>query len=232
MYGMIKLTERDRLLIADLERFRVMDRDSIAELYFSELKNPIQGANSVLKRLHRDRLIERSNAFMPYVYMPVDSKMKKNSQKILHYLAILSTYKQMCQYKKPKMFIVEDKPTGKKGGIEPDFCAIFNGGVFWGEVQRNQYSEAMIAKKISMYEDFYRDGGWQTMNWQPEGKTIFPTILFITPVRYKIETKLRVVQVADIHELMTKFGPQSVQSKPTVKQPSNFDGIKINIGEK
>ncbi|MDH2449588.1 hypothetical protein PQ796_03350 (plasmid) [Priestia megaterium] len=47
----------------------------------------------------------------------------------------------MSMYSTPKQVIVEDKPTGRKGGIEPDLFCIFKGSPFWIEIQRNQYSE-------------------------------------------------------------------------------------------
>jgi hypothetical protein len=37
---MMSLTERDKAIIKDLNRFRVMDRDSITELHFSICKKP------------------------------------------------------------------------------------------------------------------------------------------------------------------------------------------------
>ncbi|GBY38110.1 hypothetical protein M6K051_2596 [Staphylococcus aureus] len=35
----MRLSQRDKAIIADINRFRVMDRDSIAELHFSHLKH-------------------------------------------------------------------------------------------------------------------------------------------------------------------------------------------------
>ena len=54
------LTKRDKAIIADLNKFRVMDRDSIAELHFPTLKNPQYAANNVLLRLLQDGHIQRS----------------------------------------------------------------------------------------------------------------------------------------------------------------------------
>ncbi len=89
------LTKRDKEIIADLNRFRVMDRDSIADIHFSSLKNPRQAANNVLLRLLRDGQIQRSTAFIPYVYFGPDVSMKKNSAKIGHFLAIVEVYKEL-----------------------------------------------------------------------------------------------------------------------------------------
>ena len=86
------LTERDKAIIKDLNRFRVMDRDSIAELHFAGLKNPKYAANNVLLRLLRDGQIQRSTAFTPFVYFGPGVSMKQNSGKIGHFLAILNVF--------------------------------------------------------------------------------------------------------------------------------------------
>lgn len=76
------LTNRDKQIIKALDKFRVMDRDSIAELFFAGLKNPKYAANNVLLRLHRDGKIQRSTAFIPYCYFGPNVQMKQQSQKI------------------------------------------------------------------------------------------------------------------------------------------------------
>lgn len=117
------LTNRDKAIIKDLSKFRVMDRDSIAELHFSNLKNPKYAANNVLLRLLRDGHIERSTSFIPYVYFATETNIKKNSQKIHHFLAILNVYKELVKLGNLETFLVEPK-YGKKGDCaEPDiFC--------------------------------------------------------------------------------------------------------------
>lgn len=62
--------------------------------------------------LYRLGLIERKQQYSRNVYLPVDAKINKDSQKILHFLSILDAYKQMCTYSIPKHVTVEDKPTG------------------------------------------------------------------------------------------------------------------------
>lgn len=59
------LTKRDKAIINNLNKFRVMDRNSIAELHFANVKNPINAANTVLLRLWRDGHIQRSTSFEP-----------------------------------------------------------------------------------------------------------------------------------------------------------------------
>jgi len=227
----VRLSQRDKDIIEFINKFRAVDRDSLAELFFSELKTPVNGCNSVMVRLFRLGLVERTQQYSPTVYLPADAKIKKNSQKILHFLSILDVYKQMLAYSKPKHIIVEDKPTGRKGGIEPDLFCIFKGAPFWCEIQRNVYSEAKMQAKINLYEEFFLSDEWTSLHWQREGKpAVFPNVIIVTPVRYNVSSNyIKVIQVADIHELMQKYGGNAKPQQPANKPTSNNGGIRINL---
>ncbi|MDR4936037.1 hypothetical protein RGU11_06610 [Rossellomorea marisflavi] len=150
----MSLTKRDKAIIADLKRFRVMDRDSIAEIHFAGLKNPTYSANNVLLRLLRDGRIQRSTAFSPYVYFAEESKIKKNSQKIGHFLAILEVFKEMRKLGPLEVFRVEQK-YGKKGAVEPDIFCRFRSTPFFIEVQNTVYSQKQMTDKMDRYVDLY-----------------------------------------------------------------------------
>ena len=227
-----RLSQRDKDIIAFINQFRAVDRDSLVELFFKQLKSPVNACNSVMVRLYRLGLLERTQQYSPTVYLPVDAKIKKNSQKILHFLSILDVYKQMCTYSIPKHVIVEDKPTRRKGGIEPDLFCIFKGSPFWIEIQRNQYSEQKIQGKINLYEEFFFSDEWKALQWQPEKRSpIFPSVILITPVRYAVSSEhIRIIQVASIHELMEKYKGSTTQrreAKPVTQSSSG--GIRINL---
>ncbi|MEH7264134.1 hypothetical protein V7132_14920 [Priestia megaterium] len=227
-----RLSQRDKDIIAFINQFRAVDRDSLVDLFFKQLKSPINACNSVMVRLYRLGLIERTQQYSPTVYLPVDAKIKKNSQKILHFLSILDVYKQMCTYSTPKQVIVEDKPTGRKGGIEPDLFSIFKGSPFWIEIQRSQYSEQKMQAKINLYEEFFFSDEWQALHWQPEDRSaIFPSVILITPVRYAISSDhIRIIQVASIHELMEKYKSSNKQKEESKQKRSFSTGeIKINL---
>lgn len=183
-------------------------------------------------RLYRLGVIERTQQYSPTVYLPVDAKIKKNSQKILHFLSILDIYKQMCTYSTPKQVIVEDKPTGRKGGIEPDLFCIFKGSPFWIEMQSNQYSEQKMQAKINLYEEFFFSNEWQVLHWQPEDRSaIFPSIILITPVRYAMSSDhIRIIQVASIHELMEKYkSPAKSQKEARSRTNVSSGGVRIKL---
>ena len=227
-----RLSQRDKDIIAFIDQFRAVDRDSLVELFFKQLKSPVNACNSVMVRLYRLGLIERTQQYSPTVYLPVDAKIKKNSQKILHFLSILDVYKQMCTYSVPKHVIVEDKPIGRKGGIEPDLFCIFKGSPFWIEIQRNQYSDQKMKDKINLYEEFFFSGEWKALHWQPEDRAaIFPSVILITPVRYAVSSDhIRIIQVASIYELMEKYkSSHKKQREERPKSSPSSNGIKINL---
>jgi hypothetical protein len=174
------LTSRDKAIIKDLNRFRVMDRDSIAELHFSTVKQPERAANNVLLRLLRDGEIQRSKSFVPYVYFSPESKIKKDSAKIGHFLAILNTYKEMLQLGKLTTFLVEPK-YGSKGIVEPDIFCDFRDTHFFIEVQRTLYSEKQMNEKINRYVQFFHSG----IMAKP-----FPHVLILSEQRYAIDMDL------------------------------------------
>ncbi|MGF9772341.1 hypothetical protein ABEX30_07800 [Priestia aryabhattai] len=228
-----RLSQRDKDIIWFINQFRAVDRDSLVELFFSRLKSPVNACNSVMVRLYRLGLVERTQQYSPTVYLPIDAKMKKNSQKILHFLSILDIYKQMYSYSMPKQVIVEDKPTGRKGGIEPDLFCIFKGSPFWIEIQRNQYSEQKMQAKITLYEEFFFSDEWKALHWQPEDRAaIFPSVILITPVRYAVSSDhIRIIQIASIHELMQKYKSADKQKRDgrSKVSSSSSSGIKINL---
>jgi hypothetical protein len=227
-----RLSQRDKDIIGLINQFRAVDRDSLVELFFKQLKSPVNACNSVMVRLYRLGLIERTQQYSPTVYLPVDAKIKKNSQKILHFLSILDVYKQMCTYSTPKQVIVEDKPTGRKGGIEPDLFCIFKGSPFWIEIQRNQYSEQKMQAKINLYEEFFFSDKWRSLHWQPEDRAaIFPSVTLITPVRYAVTSEhIRIIQVTSIHELMEKYKSSAKSQKEArTKTAPSSGGIRINL---
>ncbi|WP_404351631.1 replication-relaxation family protein [Sutcliffiella horikoshii] len=228
---MMSLTKRDKAIIADLNRFRVMDRDSIAELHFAGLKNPRFAANNVLLRLLRERHIQRSTAFVPYVYFGGDVSMKKNSAKIGHFLAILDVYKQIMRSGGCGMFLVEPK-YGRKGTAEPDIFCIFRKKPMFIEVQRTVYTEKKMAEKLARYEALYNSGIIAQEPWQPANKTVTPHVLIISEQRYAVEPKypFKVFQAHSFAEFVESLRVNDMstrQMEPTKRQTSTDSPPKM-----
>lgn len=215
------MNKRDKQILNDLQRFRVMSRNDITDLYFSHLKNPITGANTVLKRLARDKQIKVDTSFRPYVYFPYDSIIKKQSAKIPHFLKLVEVYKQIHTYCVPDTFLIE--PKYQKGLAEPDIYTKIKGVPFFIEVQRNQYSQKVMNEKIKRYEALYYSDSPNL------GSITFPFVIMISDTMYEIESDIvTVFQVTSIHEFMeniTKVTPKKEQPK----QINNTE-IKFKIG--
>ncbi|MGG3694310.1 hypothetical protein [Heyndrickxia ginsengihumi] len=210
------LTKRDRAIIRDLNKFRVMDRDSIAELHFEGLKNPKGAANNVLLRLLRDGHIQRATAFVPYVYFGAESTVKKNSAKIGHWLAILEVYKDARRAGRLESFLVEPK-YGGKGTVEPDATMRYRKTEFFVEVQKTLYSDKQMKQKLDRYVDLY-----EAKVLQP-----FPHVLILSAHRYAIDGSypFKVFQA----ESFTQF-LQALKGNAG-KKPNHTGGIKIKIGQ-
>lgn len=212
----LMLTNRDKAIIKDLNRFRVMDRDSIAEIHFSNVKNPKDSTNHVLLRLLRDGHIQRSKSFVPYVYFGPDVNMKQNSAKVGHFLAILNTYKEMRRLGKLTTFLVEPK-YGSKGTVEPDIFCIFRDTPFFIEVQRTLYSEKQMNEKINRYVELYHDG----IVPKP-----FPHVLILSEQRYDIDTVLPFKLFQD--QSFTQF-ENSLKSKQPAIQINTGTNLRLKI---
>lgn len=212
------MNRRDKAILGDLERFRVMSRNDIVDLHFSGLKNAVKCANAVLKRLRRDEHIEVNTNQQPYLYFPCPAPIKRDSQKIPHFLSIVDTYKQLCKYEKPKLFTVE--PKYGKGYMEPDIFCIWRDAPFFIEVQRSIYSEKVMADKFKRYELYYHSREWMKEAWQPQQEKIFPAIIILTDTRYTITSdNSRVYQVRNIADLIALVEtPRLAIEKKSVKQ--------------
>ncbi|MEY8731007.1 hypothetical protein AB9M92_01865 [Peribacillus frigoritolerans] len=211
------LTNRDKQIIKALDKFRVMDRDSIAELFFAGLKSPKDAANNVLLRLLRDGEIQRSTAFIPYCYFGPNIMMKQQSQKIGHFLAILNVYKEMLKLGELESFLVEPKYGRKKDGCcEPDIHASFRRTPFFIEVQKTVYSTKQMDEKLDRYCQLYESGAIA----KP-----FPHVLILSDQRYAIDDNysFKVFQSESFTEFMS-----SLRSEPAPSRP-NEGGVRIVV---
>lgn len=230
------MNKRDKLIIDDITRFRALSRDQIMRLYFSDLKKPTSTCNLVLKRLSDRGYIKACKDFRPYVYMAVDSKIKENSQKVLHFLKIVDVFIELKDYDLNLYHLLVEPKIGDKGTVEPDLFCIFKNTPFFIEVQRSIYSEKVMTEKINRYESLYQSNEWKNFEWQKEGKEVFPVIILITDTHYKIDTHLRILQVPDIHILMQRYNTPNKGNNPLKKiEKSNSKivtqkpGIKIVV---
>ncbi|MGM0807490.1 MAG: replication-relaxation family protein [Bacillota bacterium] len=191
--------------------------------------------NGVLKRMRRDNYIDVAVDSQPYLYFPADSKMRKDSMKIRHFLAIVDFYKQVRKIEEPEMFIVEPK-FGGKGNPECDCFLLWKGAAWMVEIQRNIYSNKVLTDKMNRYTNYYLSNEWQQETWQPVNNKVFPHVWFITDHQYTIEKQpFRVIQSKSVEELMTRLKPKEPPKTPptmgnvTTSFQSSNGGIKLNF---
>ncbi len=217
------MNKRDRAIIDDLERFRCMSRDDIAEIHFRNVSNSITAANRTLLRLYRLNLIDRSIEFQPFVYFPADNSIRKDSQKIPHFLELVRVYRDMLAYEKPTRFNAEVKYD--KGLAEPDIFAIWKGSPLFIEVQRSTYNDKQMNDKIARYEALFQSGLVFDEPWQPKAKKVFPALLILSKTRHAVKSEnFTIIQAESIADFMRTMQPKE---KPAIKQTN---GIRWKIG--
>lgn len=172
------MNARDKAIIADIERFRCLTRDHIADLYFGHTRHPITQTNLVLKRLRRDGHVKCATDRRKYVYFSPERRVKPDSQKVAHFLAIADFYRRIRAVEQPRVFEVEPK-VGEKGAPEPDVFAIWKGMAWYVEIQRTDYTEKVMAEKMNRYERYYTSGDWTRLSWQPADRKIFPYVWIV-----------------------------------------------------
>ncbi|MGA4466559.1 replication-relaxation family protein [Bacillus bombysepticus] len=211
------MKSRDKAILNDLKRFRCMSRDDIIDLHFWGLKNGVTCCNTVMKRLRRDGHVDVDVSRQPYIYFPQPNTLRKTSQKIPHFLAIIDVYKQLIKYEMPKSFKVE--PKYGKGFMEPDTFVIWRRSPFFIEVQRSVYSHKMMESKIKRYELYFHSGKWKEQSWQPKDTKIFPSVLIITERMYEVSSaNFRIFQMDSIDNFLEQLKPKK--------------HIKIQVGSK
>lgn len=192
---------RDKAILKDLERFRCLSRDDVIKLHFSGTRDGVNAANRVLRRLRDRGDVEVITSRAPYVYATKPATIKRDSQKIPHYLEIASVYHQMAQMRAPELFIPE--PKYGKGMPEPDIFALWGKPMFI-EVQRNQFTPGIWQDKFARYRALYHRGDLVRESWQKKSAAVFPYLIILTENRIQIPDGLpfRVFQTRSIIDLL------------------------------
>jgi hypothetical protein len=224
------MRKRDKDIVTAIEKFRCLTRDQMAAMFYSHTKNPATNCNYALKRLRDRGYIVADTNRTPYVYFPSQSKLKKDSQKVEHFLKIADFYLDLLRNGwKIRQFDIEPRYEG--ADVRPDIFTIANGSPFFVEIQNSVYSTQVMTKKIKLYERFYDSGYWRSFDWQPADRAIFPFVWIVGENTYKVTSdKFRIVQSKNVANLMRQIKPKKPASAPQPVQPKYNGGIKINIG--
>lgn len=195
------LRPRDKKIIQALQLFRCMSRDQIVKLFFSDVKNPITSANFVLKRLRREKHIDAYVDKQPYIYFPQPSIIKKNSQKIKHYLAIVDFYIDICKHEYPTIFEVE-KRYGP-GYVQPDIFMVWQGRIFFVEIQLSRYSSELMKEKLNRYVNYFKSEPWYRKKIEFDLNTS-PFVWIISKTPYVInDAKLQIIQTSNADKIFS-----------------------------
>lgn len=193
------MRRRDKAILDDLKKFRVLDRDQIIKLHFGDQKQPITTCNRIMNRLVLKGYVKSNTNSRPYDYFHAETTMKKDSMKIPHFKMIVDFYICLYKYAIPNAFEVEFK-TGKKGSIEPDIYMNWNGTPFFVEIQRSVYTKKVMDAKIKRYEEYYESRDWKSLN------DVFPLVWIITDHTYQIETEqISVYQSKDVDDFINRY---------------------------
>lgn len=168
-----------------MQLFRCMSRDQIVKLFFSDVKNPITSANFVLKRLRREKHIDAYVDKQPYIYFPQPSIIKKNSQKIKHYLAIVDFYIDVCKHEYPTIFMV------------------WQGRIFFVEIQLSRYSSELMKEKLNRYVNYFKSELWYRKKIEFNLNNL-PFVWIISKNPYVIkDAKLQIIQTSNADKIFS-----------------------------
>jgi hypothetical protein len=193
-----EMTQRDKEILDSLLKFRVLTRDQLIHIHFMNQKQQITTCNRVMQRLVLKGLVKVNKTVRPYQYMHVETKMKPNSSKVPHFLAIADTYIEMKSWVQPNIFEVEPK-VGVKGTVEADILAQWNGSLVFVEIQRSRYTQKVMQEKINRYETYYASKEWK------KKFTHFPLIIILTENPYKVTTvNVKLFQAKSIDDFVVQ----------------------------
>lgn len=219
------MKKRDRAIIESLELFRALDRDQIAQMYYSHTKSPTTNANFALKRLRDRGYIEANTNEQPYVYFPKPARIKQDGQKVAHFLKIADFFLQLAKVgpcSDIKFFHIEPQYTDV--GVRPDICMMWRGSVWFVEIQNSHYTHKVMSEKFRRYQAFHDSGKWRDLPFQTNNAP-FPYVWIVADHTYKIDAKgFRVYQSKNVSDFLAKIKP-----KVSAKQRIPKD-IIVSIG--
>ncbi|MEC2057407.1 replication-relaxation family protein [Peribacillus psychrosaccharolyticus] len=197
------LTTRDKRILEALTIFRCMTRDQIKNLFFRDLKNPVTAANSVLKRLRRDDYIEANTQWKPYTYFLNPSTVKKNSQKISHYLAIVDFYIELCESEKPTLFHVEQRYGSNF--MQPDIFMVWKNRSFFVEIQRSRYTTRIMEEKLERYINYFRNKGWYSQSSEYVDQNL-PSVWIVSKSPYHVSIDgINIIQTSNVKSFLQRL---------------------------
>jgi hypothetical protein len=174
------VTDRDKLIMDGLSRFRVMSRDDIEGIYFNDLEAPRKACNRVMLRLREKgyALAEEQGLHNPYLYHPNPRRIRAKSKKTKHYLGIVKVFRDLKNllptHIRQDNFTVEPRYTGYNPNFpQPDAVFTVCGHTFFLEYQIQHYNRSIINRKMNRYHEMYRDREFLQETFQTPNPTVW-----------------------------------------------------------
>ncbi|WLR44450.1 replication-relaxation family protein (plasmid) [Bacillus carboniphilus] len=198
------MRKRDLNILDDLERFRCLTAEQIGRIHFSHTKNSYTNASFVVKRLRDRDYIDCNTDRRRFVYFPKSSRIKKNGQKIDHFLAIADFYIDLKRAKGLRFYHVEPSYMDI---VRPDACMIWRQTAFFVEIQKSHYSTKVMDEKMKRYQKYYESGQWRELHFQNKDKARFPRIWIVANHQYKIniDSRIKVIQCSSVKSLLSRL---------------------------
>ena len=214
------MKKRDLEIIQSLEKFKCLERDQIAALHFSKNANPVVTANRVLKRLRDTGYIKANTnrSFQQYIYFLNPSPMKKDSQKIDHYLMIAEGYIELNSMAKVSNYEIE--PKIDNANFIPDVKCKWMGKEYFIEYQNSLYTTKQMYSKLDKYVEYFNQGYWKDERVLIVGKINMKFDINDYPFKVK-----QVKGVKELNGIVQKFK----ESKVNIPVKSVSGGIKYAL---
>jgi hypothetical protein len=195
------MRKRDSEILKSLEKFKCLTTSQIAALHFSKNANPMVSANRVLRRLRLNKYItvNTDRPFQEYIYFTNPTPIKKDSQKLDHYLLMNQTLIEMQKYSPIKEFQFETKLDYAE--FIPDiFVQGWLGNDWFIECQNSVYTVNQLYSKLRKYKDYHDKGYWNNERVIIIGKVN----LKFDPDDYPFKVK-QIKGIDDLSETIKRF---------------------------
>lgn len=183
------MRNRDRRILEGLAKFRYMDRDILVRLYFRELKQPVTGCNTVMKRLRRDGYVVGrewigARGGRSLVYALSEKGFGSGGGGIEHCLEVARFYCDVVEAGGELEWFETERRL--RSGAVVDVWMKWRKTVFYVEIQRSVVSEREMKRKVERIRSGMEDGG---------------RIWIVSDKRYNLE---RVVQSRGVQDLLAR----------------------------
>lgn len=179
------------------DTFPAANRDQLARLFFSDRSNPILKCTQTMQQYRQDKpkWIDVNKEKRPYVYFAYPLRIKKQSAKLDHWMALVDVYHDLKEAAVP-FEIVEMEYSFGKGYPQPDLILQINDHCLFVEVQRTK--ETRMQKKIDQYRNLFIKSKHEIFCKEF-------VIWLRTDRKYKVKSEISLIQCIDVKELMSSL---------------------------